>query len=117
VLVIVAAIVALFGFAVDFSALSAVVVAGAYIVFLVGVVSLARQRRHGTLLAAAACVIGVLCALAVPLTWGTSGLLAAATLPLAVPGLVTAGRGRWLAGTALMLNSLLTVLFAFVWLF
>ena len=91
-------------------------VAAAYVLLLVVVGRAARERRHGTRWAATACLVGVVSALLVPLTWGMSLLLAAFVLPLAIPGLLIPGRGRWLALLALLINAALTVLFALIWL-
>jgi hypothetical protein len=89
--------------------------AAAYALLLVAVARAARERLHGTAFTAAALVIGVASALLVPLTWGTSLLLAPIGLPLAVPGLQSPGATRWLAAVAVALNAALTALFALMW--
>lgn len=87
----------------------------AYVVLLVAVGQAARHGRHGVGLALTALVVGVISALLVPLTWGMSLFIAALVLPLAVPGLLTPGRGRWLASFALVLNVALTALLVLAW--
>jgi hypothetical protein len=87
----------------------------AYLLLLVGLLRAAREHRDGTALALTAIALGVISLLLVPLTWGMSLFLAAVVVPLAVPGLVTPGRGRWLASFALVLNVALTVMLALAW--
>jgi hypothetical protein len=82
---------------------------------LIAVARAARDRLHGTAYATSALVIALISALLVPLTWGVSLLLASIGLPLAVPGLRSPGRVRWLALLALLLNAALAVLFALIW--
>jgi hypothetical protein len=89
--------------------------AAAYLLLLVAVARALRERRRGTALAATACIVGVVSALLVPLTWGMSSFLAAFALPLTLPGLVTSRRARWLAWFALLLNTALTVMLALIW--
>jgi len=91
------------------------IVVTAYLLLLVGVVWATRERRHGIALAATALVVGLVSALLAPLTWGVSLFQAALVLPLAVPGLMTPGRARWLAVLALLLNAALTVLLVLIW--
>jgi len=87
----------------------------AYLLLLVGVAWATRERRHGIALATTALVVGLVSALLAPLTWGVSLFQAALVLPLAVPGLMTPGRARWLAVLALLLNAALTVLLVLIW--
>jgi hypothetical protein len=82
---------------------------------LIAVARAVRDRLHGTAYATSALVIALISALLVPVTWGVSLLLAYIGLPLAVPGLRSPGRVRWLARLALLLNAALSVLFALIW--
>ena len=112
---VIAAVVAVLGASLAWNAGFAIaVVAGAYALLLIAVARAARDRLHGIAYATSALVVALISALLVPLTWGVSLLLAYIGLPLAVPGLRSPGRVRWLAWLALLLNAALVVLFALI---
>jgi hypothetical protein len=90
-------------------------VAAGYVLLLVAAARAMRERRHATAFAAAACVVGVVSALLVPLTWGASLFLTAFALPLALPAVVVPGRGRWVGFLALLINTPLAVVLTLIW--
>jgi hypothetical protein len=115
-LLIAAGLIAFFGVSLAWgTGMTLTTVAAGYLLLLVAVARATRKPRHGTVFAAAACVVGVASALLVPLTWGASLFLAAFALPLALPAVVVPGRGRWVGFLALLINTTLAVVLALVW--